>query len=132
MMRSASAAALALIVVVAACVTVNKSMLSETRVAFSVPMERVQVYFPEDSVPRHARIAILNAEGDYVFTDEGQMIDKLREEAGKLGANAIIFGDERYHGIGARVAAAIFGTSFERRGQAIAIFVPSLEPENEQ
>ena len=132
MTRSASVAVLAGVVLVAACVTVNKSVLSQSRAGFRVPKERVQVYFPEDSVPAHERIAILNAEGDDQLTNEGQMIDKLREEAGKLGANAIILGDVRDPGTGARIASAVFGTASERKGQAIAIFVPSLEPEGER
>jgi len=119
--------AIACAAVATACVTVNRSVLSESRMAFPVPQVRVQVYFPEDSVPEHERIAILNAEGDDDLTDEAQMIDRLREEAGKLGANAIILGEVRDPGTGARVAAAVFGISSDRKGSAIAIFVPSLE-----
>ena len=131
-MRRSTAVGLAGALLAMACVSVNKSVLSQARMAFPVPKERVQVYFPEDSVPNHERIAILNAEGDDEMTNEGEMIDKMREEAGKLGANAIILGDLRDPGTGARIASAIFGTSSDRKGQAIAIFVPSLEPESER
>lgn len=75
---------------------------------------------------RSRRIAILNAKGDVDATNEGEMIDKLRKEAGKLGANAIILGEIEEPGTGAKVAKAFIGTSADRRTQAMAIYVPSL------
>ncbi len=117
---------LALTLVLVACVTVNKSILERSYMSAPVPQEGVHVYLPGDEVPEHTRIAILNAQGDVDLTDEGQMIDKLREEAGKLGANAIVMGELSDPGTGAKVAQAILGTSANRKTQAIAIFVPSL------
>lgn len=97
------------------CVSVNKSVLSRERVGQPVQKEEVQVYFADDSVPAHERIAILNAKGDDALTNEGQMIDKLRAEAGKLGANAIILGEVRDASTAARVAAAVIGTPAMRK-----------------
>ncbi len=114
------------VVLLAACVSVNKSILDRSLIGTPVPKGEVYVYLPGDTVPEHRRIAILNAKGDVDVTDEGQMIDKLREEAGKLGANAIILGDTEEPSTGAKVAKAFLGTSADRRTQAIAIFVPSL------
>ena len=117
---------LGLALVVAACVTVNKSVLDQSFMDAPLPRERVHVYLPGDEIPAHTRIAILNAEGDVDVTDEAQMIDKLREEAGKLGANAIVMGEIDQPGTGEQVAKAILGTTAYRRSQAIAIYVPSL------
>ena len=111
----------------AGCVTVNKTVLDRSFMAAPVPKEAVHIYLPGDEVPEHTRIAILHAEGDMDMTDESDMIDKLREEAGKLGANAIIMGELKDPGTGAMVASAILGTDAERKGQAIAIFVPALK-----
>ena len=116
-----------LTLVISACVTVNKTVLDQSFVAAPVPKEDVHIYLPGDEVPEHTRIAILHAEGDVDLTDESDMIDKLREEAGKLGANAIIMGELKDPGTGAMVANAILGTDAERKGQAIAIFVPALK-----
>lgn len=116
----------AVLLLLAACVTVNKSILDRSRMAAPVPRDDVHVYLPGDSVPEHERIALLSAKGDADTTDEGQMVDKLREEAGKLGANAIILGDIEEPGTGAKVAQAFLGTSADRRTRATAIFVPSL------
>ncbi len=115
--------ALGLVLGLAACVTVSKSILDRSFMAAPVPLEDVVVYLPGDSIPNHTRVAILNAEGDADMTDAGQMIDKLREEAGKLGANAVVMGEIRDPGTGEKVAQAFLGTSANRRTQAIAIFV---------
>lgn len=115
-----------LLLTVAACVSVNKSILDRSRMGTPVPQDSVHVYMPGDSLPSYTRIAILNAKGDVQMTNEGQMIDKLRKEAGKLGANAIILGRVTNPGTGAKVAKALLGTSANRREQAIAIYVPSL------
>ncbi len=112
----------------AACVSVNRSILAPNPTGLTFPLESVTVYFGNDSIPPHTRLAILNARGDADMTDEADMIDELREEAGKLGANAIILGDLEEPGTGARIAGAVFGTSTNRETQAIAIYAPSLDP----
>ncbi len=91
-----------------------------------IARDDVHVYLPGDSIPEYTRIAILNAKGDSEMTNEGKMIDKLREEAGKLGANAIIMREIEEPGTGSKVARALLGTSSNRKTQAEAVFVPSL------
>ena len=118
-------AMLGLLLGLAACVTVSKSILDRSFMATPIPAEEVQVYLPGDEIPAHTRVAILSAEGDVDLTNEGEMIDKLREEAGQLGANAVVLGEIESPGTGALVAKAILGTSANRKTQAIAIFVPS-------
>jgi hypothetical protein len=113
----------------AACVSVNKSVLAPNPTGRTFSTEQVYVFLQGDSVPEHTRLAILNARGDSDVTDEADMIDELREEAGKLGANAIILGELEEPGTGARIAGALLGTSTDRETQAIAIYVPSRDPE---
>jgi hypothetical protein len=110
-----------------ACVTVNKSILDRSFMAAPVPTEDVYVYLPGDEVPPHTRVAILNAEGDVDMTNEGEIIEKLREEAGKLGANAVIMGEIADPSTAAIVAKAFLDTEANRTAQAIAVFVPSLK-----
>jgi hypothetical protein len=112
-----------------ACVSVNKSILAPNPTGRTFGLEQVYVYFPDDSIPDHTRLAILNAKGDADATDEGEMIDKLREEAGKLGANAIVLGELEEPGLGAIISDAFFGTTANRETQAIAIYVPSRDAE---
>ena len=127
-MRSRVLAGMLALLAAAACVSVNRSILAPSPTGRTFPLEAVTVYFESDSIPQHTRLAILNARGDADMTNEAAMIDKLREEAGKLGANAIILGDLEEPGTGARIAGAVFGTSTNRETQAIAIYVPSLDP----
>jgi hypothetical protein len=115
------------LLLLAGCVSVNKSILAPNPTGRAFAVEEVAVYFESDSIPEHTRLAILNAHGDVDTTDESDMIDELREEAGKLGANAIILGDIEEPGTGARIAGAVFGTTTERETQAIAIYVPSID-----
>lgn len=126
-MRSRTISIVAAVLLIGACVSVNKSVLSRSRISQPVPRDDVQVYFAGDSVPAHERIAILTGSGDDKMTNQSQLIDKLREEAGKLGANAIILSDVEEPSTGAKVAQAILGTSANRKGEAIAVYVPSLD-----
>ena len=107
------------------CVSVNKSVLDHSFSQRVVPTQDVQVYFADDEIPEYTRVAILNASGDSGFTNQGQMIDKLREEAGKLGANAIILDEVREPSTGERAVNALFGgiATGQRRAAAIAIHV---------
>ncbi len=119
-------ATLLVAVLAVACVSVGKSVLNTSFRANPIERDNVYVYVEGDSIPEHTRIAILDARGDSDMTDEGDLLNKMREEAGKLGANAIIWGDSEEPGTGARVARALLGTSSNRTSRAIAIFVPSL------
>ena len=120
-------AALLFVVLALACVSVGKSVLDTSYQANRVERDDVFVYVAGDSVPEHTRIALLDAKGNTDWTDEGDLLNKLRDEAGKLGANAIIWGDTEDAGTGARVAQALLGTSANRSTTAIAIYVPSRE-----
>ena len=119
-------AALLLVVIAAACVSVGKSVLNTSYQANPIAQEDVFVYVAGDIIPEHTRVAMLDAKGNTDWTDEGDLLNKLRQEAGKLGANAIIWGDTEDAGTGARVARALLGTSANRSTTAIAIYVPSL------
>lgn len=106
------------------CVSVNKSVLMSG--LEPVPMGDVQVYFHGEDVPDHSRVAILHAAGSDGWTNPSQMIDKLREEAGKLGANAIVLVGIEEPTAGERLVNAMLGgsTDGERTGEAIAILIP--------
>jgi uncharacterized protein YpmB len=52
------------------------------------------------------------------------MINSQRKKAAKIGANGLILGDVRDASTGAKVAQALLGTSANRKGKAIAIYIP--------
>ncbi|MEQ9570223.1 MAG: hypothetical protein RLN75_08555 [Longimicrobiales bacterium] len=115
--------------VLTACVTVSKSVLMD-RSAHPVPREQVYVYLAGDSIPESCeRVAILHASGSQDHTNESQMIDKLREEAGKLGANAVHLQTMEDAGTGERVVSALFGTPSDRDSDALALWCPDRAPQ---
>lgn len=115
------------VLAISGCVSVNKSVLMTG--LDPVPMNEVQVYFDGDEIPDHSRVAILHAAGSDGWTNPSQMIDKLRKEAGKLGANAIVLLGIKEPTAGERLVNAILGqsTDGERTGEAIAILIPPVE-----
>lgn len=115
---------LLLLLAVTGCVTVSKSVLMD-RSDTPVPRDGVYVFLESDTIPASCeRVALLHASGDEDVTDEGQMIDRLREEAGKLGANALYLRTMEDPGTGERIASAVFGTSADRDSDAIALWCP--------
>jgi len=113
-----------LCVVLTGCVTVSKSVLMD-RSAYPVPQEQVQVFLEGDIIPSSCeRVALLHASGDEDFTDEGDIWDKLRSEAGKLGANAVSLMRIEDPGTGERIAAALLDTSADRDADAVALWCP--------
>jgi len=106
------------------CVAVNTTQLGMRQQRPPVPTASVEIYRTAEQVPgKYEEVALLNASGPSSWTNEAQMFDRMREEAGKLGANAIILDAISEPGAGAKVAAAIFGVSAERKGRALAIYV---------
>ncbi|MFC1661518.1 hypothetical protein ACFL3S_08730 [Gemmatimonadota bacterium] len=90
-----------------------------------VPKDSVYVFLASDTVPSSCeRVAILHASGEQDLTDEGQMIDELRSEAGKLGANALHLQSMEDAGTGERVVSALFGTESDRDADALALWCP--------
>lgn len=114
-----------------ACVTTNSSRLattSETR-PLVLPKD-VALYRVASQVPRrYEEVALLNSTGDSNFTNEAKMFESMKKEAGRVGANGVILDALSEPSGGAKVAAAIFGVSAQRKGKALAIWVfPAESP----
>ena len=110
-----------------ACVTVSKSILIDSYMTNPVPLAEVTLLLASmnDSIPTDCeRVAVLHASGDQDITDEGQILNKLREEAGKLGANTVFVQNMEDAGTGERVVSAIFGTESDMDSDAMALFCP--------
>ena len=113
------------VLLLSGCVTTNASMLGTASTQRPVvPPENVALYRNADQVPRrYEEVALLNSEGDSNFTNEAKMFESMKKKAGEVGANAIILDALSEPSGGAKVAAAIFGVSAERKGKAVAIYV---------
>ena len=75
---------LLVVLLTSGCVHVNSSVLSSAYTSDPVPGPEVAVFLGDDVVPDECeRVAIVHASGGM------QVMDALREEAGRLGANAV-------------------------------------------
>lgn len=110
---------------VSGCVHTNAAMLGTASAQRpALVAEQVALYRVAAQVPRrYEEIAILNSKGDSGFTDEARMFESMKQKAGELGANGVILDAVSEPGHGAKVAAAIFGVSAQRKGKALAIYV---------
>ena len=107
------------------CVTTNASMLGANTAARPALLpNQVALYRIASQVPgQYEEVALLNSAGDSGFTDEAKMFASMKKKAGELGANGVILDAVSEPSAGAKVAAAIFGVSAQRKGKAIAIYV---------
>lgn len=114
-----------LVLTLPACVTTNASRLgTATEDRPLVIPKNVALYRVASQVPRkYEEIALLNSAGDSGFTNEAKMFESMKKKAGEVGANAVILDAVSEPGSGAKVAAAIFGVSAQRKGKALAIWV---------
>jgi hypothetical protein len=70
---------------------------------------------------RYSRMAIIEATGSGEWTNQTDMLNAMRKKAGAIGANAILLPQINEPGAGAKVAAAIFGTGTQRKGNVVAL-----------
>ena len=107
------------------CVSTNASMLGTSSNARPKLLpEQVALYRVASQVPgQYEEVALLNSAGDSGFTDEAKMFISMKKKAAEIGANGVILDAVSEPSAGAKVAAAIFGVSAQRKGKAIAIYV---------
>ena len=123
-MRRAAAMVVLSLVVLAGCVSTQATRLGAGPLRPPVSPDRVMIYRTAEQVPsKYEEVALLSASGDHSMTSEEQMYQSMRQKAGEMGANGIILEAVAEPGTGAKVAQAIIGTSANRKGKAIAIFV---------
>ena len=96
--------------------------------------EAVKLYTAPDRVRTEYReVALLNSSGETRYSDEADLIKSMRKAAAKAGANGIILNGIDEPNAATKVAAEVSNVltrdampiSPERKGRAIAIFVPA-------
>jgi len=113
-----------LLLLVAGCVKASQSAWID-RSAFPVVPDQVHVFFAGDEVPESCeRVSILHSPRDETFISEVQILDKLREGAGELGANAVWLRTVEDPGTEDRVVPALFGSNSDRDWGAVALWCP--------
>ena len=113
-----------LLLLIIACVQTNVVRLGPQVARPLVPPDQVMIYRTADQVPgKYEEIALITAKGSSGWTNEEMMFRKMRERAGKLGANGVILEALSEPSAGAKIAGAFLGLPAERQGKVIAIFV---------
>jgi hypothetical protein len=107
------------------CVHTNASVLDPTLTYRKTCPNAVQVFTTAERVPSAYReVALLNSKGESSWTDEKGMLESQRRKAAEVGANGLILGETREPNAGTKIIGSLFGTGAERKGRAIAIWIP--------
>ncbi|MBL0170931.1 MAG: hypothetical protein IPP90_09400 [Gemmatimonadaceae bacterium] len=116
---------LVLTVALSACLSTNATILNPSAVKHPpLSADQVRIYRTAAQVTgKYEEIALLNSTAESSWTNEREMMESMRQKAAKLGANGVILDAIDEPGAAAKVAAAVFGTTTQRKGRAIAIFV---------
>jgi hypothetical protein len=109
------------------CVAVNTAQLGPPRAGYDRPplaADKVAVYRRADQVPGpYVEVALVHATGSLFWSSESGMYRKMREEAGRLGANAIILEPVPEPTIPEKIVIAQLNVDIGREGRAVAIYV---------
>jgi hypothetical protein len=116
----------AALLLLAGCVTTNATLLDTSVRPQAICPDGVKVYLSADDLPDDAvQLALLNSHGDDDYTSDGGMINSQRQKAAEIGATGLVIGEHKDASAGAKFAAALFGTSKNRKGSAVAVFAAS-------
>jgi hypothetical protein len=108
------------------CVKTSATVLNPSAQYAPICAEAVQLFTSADKVGKEFHeVAVLNSKGDGDWTSEEGMANSQRKKAAKIGANGVILGEQKDPSTGAKLAKAFFGTSANRKGHSVAIYIPA-------
>ena len=109
-----------------ACVSTNAALIDPSvQLARTCPAA-IKLYTTPDRVGKPYReVAMLNAKGESNWSDEGDMINSMRDKAAEVGANGIILNKIDEPNALTKVIGQVAKTGSQRKGAALAIYVPS-------
>lgn len=115
-----------LLACVAGCVHTNAAVLDASVKLAPICDKGVIVYTDASKVASdYKEIALLNSKGNTGSTTEAGMIHSQQQKAASLGANGIILNPISEPKPGTKIIGAVLGTGTERKGSALAIWVPA-------
>jgi hypothetical protein len=117
---------LVIVALVCGCVRTNAALIDPSVQLAPTCPSSVKLYTTPDRVGHPYReIAVLNAKGESNWSDEGDMIQSMREKAADVGANGIILSKIDEPSALTKVIGQVAKTGSQRKGNAMAIYVPS-------
>ena len=108
------------------CITTHATLVDPTATRYSrVPPDSVRIFTDQSELDTldFVRIAIIEASGSGEWTNQSEMLQAMRTKAGELGGNGVLLPRIEEPSAGAKVAAAIFGTGTQRKGNVVAVRV---------
>lgn len=119
----------ATVVAVAACGGIK---VRNTAPQYSFPATcsaAITLYDTFAEVPsNYYEIALITAEGNSVWTADSMMVQRMKERAASVGANGMVVDPLVTSATTVQIIGAALGTGdADRKGRAIAIFMPALE-----
>ena len=116
---------LLILVLGVACVHTNAAVVDVTQKFAPLCPDGVKVFSDTSKVGKsYQEVALLNSKGQSGSTSEGGMINSQRKKAAELGANGIVLGGFQEPKAGTKIVGALLGTGAERKGSALAIYIP--------
>jgi len=122
------AACITLVVALSACATQARIVATNPALSLSPTCtEAVDVYADRDHAPYdYYEVALVTAQGNSVYTGNGDILKAMRSKAASVGANGLVINSlGATHATVKIIGAAVGGNEAERKGQAIAIWMPS-------
>jgi hypothetical protein len=122
------AVCITVVVALAACATQSRIVATNPALALAPTCtEAVNVYPDRDHAPYdYYEVALVTAGGNSVYTGNGDLLKAMRGEAASVGANGLVINSlGASHATVKIIGAAVGGNDAERKGQAIAIWMPS-------
>lgn len=109
------------------CLSVHSTQLGPPRLVQDRPLvaaEDVAIYREADQVPGdYEEVGLLHATGSLSWSTESEMYRKMREEAARLGANAIILVPMPELSVREKIRITEKNLDIGREGRAVAIYV---------
>jgi hypothetical protein len=116
---------LGVVVLTVGCVHTNAAVLDPSALYQKTCPGAVVVYTSPERVGRPYReVALLNSKGESGWTSEAGMVNSQRKKAAEVGANGLVVGGIDEPKAGTKIIGALLGTGAERKGKAVAIYVP--------
>jgi hypothetical protein len=116
----------AAVILLGGCVSTNASLIDPSVHRARTCPAGIKLYTTPDRVGQPYReVAILNAKGESNWSDEEDMIESMRDKAAEIGANGIILSGIDEPSALTKVIGQVAKTGSQRKGKALAIYVPS-------
>jgi hypothetical protein len=117
-----------LLVALTACSTQTRIVAANPALSLAPTCtDAVAAYADRDHVPYdYYEVALVTAKGNSVYTGNGDLLKAMRSKAASIGANGLVINSlGATHATVKIIGAAVGSSDADRKGEAIAIWMPS-------